>query len=178
MNEILSMNRTAYNNILIPDIEEIAKSELYNSMIKFNVDRSTKIVNPSAQLFIPDEIVLQYIGQKTYEDSDIRRYISGLMFWHSNRGLITRMIIIPEASQKLLTSIGYSAKEFIDYFEDKDPIQLQYKDVSNKNKDASYRIDGIISKFRHENTSIKFYANNSFYISMEKILHPEKLNSR
>ena len=145
----------------IPDIGKIAESEQYNSMIKFDADVIHKITAPNAKLFLPETIIQQYVGNKKYEKSELDKEIDGLMFWHSNRGIITRMILIPESTHKLLLDMGDCAEEFLDYFEDKDPIHLQ------KHK-TTYAINGISSNYRHPDTAMYYYANNGIYIRMEK----------
>jgi hypothetical protein len=93
------------------------------------------------------------------------------MLWHSRRGLITRMILIPEATHNSLLDMYDKTKELVDYFEEKDPITLaNHKDIAYRLQDT----DGKFSKFRHAGTSMRYYANNGIYVLMEKILPPEK----
>jgi len=158
--------REKYNNISIPSIEKIIKSELYNSMIKFDINDSPKVGN-NRTLFIPDDIIDQYLDNN--QTSERKNEISGLMLWHSRRGLITRIILIPEFNCNLLIDMHDKSKEFMDYFEEKDPIILKnYYDIAYRLQD----IDGKFSKFRHAGTRMKYYANNGIYVLMEKILPP------
>jgi hypothetical protein len=171
MNNMSVMERIAYNNTPIPSLDNImqlAQSEIYTSMIKFKMTERS-IVTPNYWLFVPHKLVHQYTG-KEYEEFNNRvddwsrkEDINGLEFWYSNRGITTKMIIIPEVTHTLLKEIE-ETKIFRNYFENK--VSIHLSNALGK----SFIIPHIEAKFRRNKIKYKFQAENHIYVEISKII--------
>ena len=157
-------DRLAYNKLPIPRLDHLAESESYNTIMKFDLLGERVKVGANKWLPVPNTLVLQFLSKKKYEHLTTEDSISGFRFWYSKRGIINKLILIPEATEEILIEMGDATKEFREYFEYKNSIAL------NSYHYDSYKITDIPVKFRRPDTHINYVANNSIYIILEKVI--------
>jgi len=166
--DIIRINK--YNETPIPNIDFVKDSEYYAHMKKFTIPDDTKrTVGPNRIIILPGTILCDYFGKKKIEEIGKEIIDNEFLFWHSRRGLDTRMILIPVKTYDLLKKIGEPVQEFINYFDMKeDKIYLEHTNTN------SYVIQGIPNNYRHPGRDIWFQAKDNIYINMEKKISKRK----
>jgi len=141
---------------------EIINSSFYDSMQKFNID-ITKKVTPQKKVFLPAEFMIQYLGNEKYKIANKGGSINGLVLAYNKSDEDSGIILIPEKNLEVLKANKDSSKEFLDYFNEIQEVQVKM----HGNSVIQVYIPEFIRNLPESRA--RFYANDWPFVRLQRI---------
>jgi len=143
--------------------EDIINSEFYNTMSEFSVDE-TKAVQKSYLLLLPRNILIQHYGMDEFLRLKQQKGIisEDFMILCSKNNKDKEIILMPKNNYEAISQMGKSAKKFLNHFKERHDVYI------STTTPGAFKINGVPITIRRPGRGIRFYADNQFYVQLEK----------
>ncbi|MGV8140874.1 MAG: hypothetical protein ACP5NW_00365 [Candidatus Woesearchaeota archaeon] len=159
----IQSNGPIYESESLLHIEDIMNSEYYSNMSEFSID-NTKTVQKSYLLLLPTKILIQHYGMEEFLRLKKQKgtISEDFMILCDKNNKDKEIIMMPKNNYEAMSKIGKPAQKFLNHFKERYDIRISTTTL------GAFKINGIPASIRRPGRGIRFYADNQFYIHLEK----------